>query len=147
MTSIRGGPKWRYQGNKWSKRNLASYSSRSLLTCRVVTPVCWTLLAALARCLTNQWSIGAISFIAGGMVVKNLPARAPYARDMGSIPEFERYPWRRKWQSVPVLIPGEFHGQRSLAGYSPWGCKRVGHDWSTNTTVRRKDIIKCWQTE
>ena len=27
------------------------------------------------------------------------------------------------WQPNPVLLPGEFHGQRSLAGYSPWGCK------------------------
>ena len=31
--------------------------------------------------------------------------------------------WRRKWQSTPVLLPGKFHGQRSLVGYSPWGCK------------------------
>ena len=29
---------------------------------------------------------------------------------------------RRKWQPTPVLLPGESHGQRSLAGYSPWGC-------------------------
>ena len=29
---------------------------------------------------------------------------------------------------TPVLLPGEPHGQRSLAGYSPWGHKRVGHD-------------------
>ena len=30
-------------------------------------------------------------------------------------------PWRRKWQSTPVLLPGEFHGKRSLVDYSPWG--------------------------
>ena len=29
--------------------------------------------------------------------------------------------WRRKWQPTPVFLPGKFHGQRSLAGYSPWG--------------------------
>ena len=34
-------------------------------------------------------------------------------------------PRRRKWQPIPVFLPGESHGQRSLAGYSPWGCKRV----------------------
>ena len=28
-------------------------------------------------------------------------------------------PWRKKWQPTPVFLPGEFHGQRSLAGYSP----------------------------
>ena len=31
--------------------------------------------------------------------------------------------WRRKWQPTPVLLPGKSHGQRSLAGYSPWGHK------------------------
>ena len=31
--------------------------------------------------------------------------------------------WRRAWQSTPVFLPGESHGQRSLAGYSPWGYK------------------------
>ena len=34
--------------------------------------------------------------------------------------------WRRKWQPTPVNLPGEFHGQRSLAGYSPWVCKESG---------------------
>ena len=33
---------------------------------------------------------------------------------------------RRKWQPIPVILPGESHGQRSLAGYSAWGCKESG---------------------
>ena len=37
--------------------------------------------------------------------------------------------WRRKWQPTPVFLPGRSHGQRKLAGYSPWD-HRVGHDWS-----------------
>ena len=40
--------------------------------------------------------------------------------------------WRREWLPIPVLLPGEFHGQKSLAGYSPWGL-RVGHNQVTNT--------------
>ena len=32
-------------------------------------------------------------------------------------------PWRKAWQSTPVSLHGEFQGQRSLVGYSPWGCK------------------------
>ena len=32
-----------------------------------------------------------------------------------------KMPWRRKWQSTPVFLPGKFHRQRSLVGYSPWG--------------------------
>ena len=34
-------------------------------------------------------------------------------------------PMEKKWQPTPVLVPVEFHGQRSLAGYSPWGCKEL----------------------
>jgi len=34
-------------------------------------------------------------------------------------------PWRRAWQPTPVILPGEFHGQRSLAGYSPWSRKEL----------------------
>ena len=33
--------------------------------------------------------------------------------------------WRRKWQPTPVLLPGESHGQKSLAGCSPRGCKEA----------------------
>ena len=33
--------------------------------------------------------------------------------------------WRREWQLTPVFLPGEFHGQRSLAGYSPRGRKEL----------------------
>ena len=32
-------------------------------------------------------------------------------------------PRRKKWQPTPVILPGKFHGLRSLVGYSPWGCK------------------------
>ena len=32
----------------------------------------------------------------------------------------EKIPWSRKWQPTPVFLPGKSHGQRSLAGYSPW---------------------------
>ena len=32
-----------------------------------------------------------------------------------------KIPWRRKWQSTLVFLPGNFHGQRSLVGYSPRG--------------------------
>ena len=46
------------------------------------------------------------------------------ARDLGSIPGLRRSPWRRKWQPPPVSLLGEFHGQRSLADYSSWGCKK-----------------------
>jgi len=36
--------------------------------------------------------------------------------------------WRRKWQPTPVFLPGKSHGQRWLAGCSPWGPQRDRHD-------------------
>ena len=44
-------------------------------------------------------------------------------RRQGFNPWVRNIPWRRKWKPTPVFLPGEFHGQRSLMGYSPWGRK------------------------
>ena len=52
-------------------------------------------------------------------VVKNLPAMW----EMWVNPWVGKIPWRREQLSTPVFWPGEFHGQRSLAGYSSWGHK------------------------
>ena len=68
------------------------------------------------------------------MVVLGFPAdsvvKNPSAK-LGAIPGSGRSHWRRKWQPTQVILPGEFHGQRSLVGYSPWDCKRVGHNLAT----------------
>ena len=45
---------------------------------------------------------------------KNLPAM----QEMGFKPWVGKIPWRREWQPTPVFLPREFHGQRSLGGYS-----------------------------
>ena len=41
----------------------------------------------------------------------------------GFNPWVGKIPWRRKWQSTLVFLPGESHGQGSLVGYSPWDRK------------------------
>ena len=46
-------------------------------------------------------------------------------RRPGFSPWIGKIPWRREWQPTPVFVPGEFHGQRILAGYSPWGHKEL----------------------
>ena len=51
--------------------------------------------------------------------------------DMSLTPGSGRFPWREKWQPISVSLPGKSLGQRSLAGYSPWGCKTVRHDLVT----------------
>ena len=55
----------------------------------------------------------------GGALVKNLLPMQETQE--GSIPELGRFPWSRKWQPTPVFMPGK--SQRSLVGYSLWGCK------------------------
>ena len=53
--------------------------------------------------------------------------------DPGSIPgSGKKISWRREWLPLPVLLPEEFHGQRSRAGYSPWGHKESECDSHTN---------------
>ena len=56
----------------------------------------------------------------GVSVLKNPPARQETWLD----PWVGKIPRRRKWQPTAVPLPGESHGRRSLAGHSPWGCKR-----------------------
>ena len=56
------------------------------------------------------------------LVGKNLPASAGDKRHSFD-PWVKNIPWKRKWQPTPVFLPGESHGQRSLAGYGPYGHK------------------------
>ena len=38
---------------------------------------------------------------------------------------FGKISWKRKWHPTPVFLPGEFNGQKTLAGYSPQGHKEL----------------------
>ena len=59
---------------------------------------------------------------------KNLPAVQEYRR-LGFDLWVRKIPWRREWLPTQVFLPGEFHGQRSLAGYiQSMGSVRVGHN-------------------
>ena len=49
-------------------------------------------------------------------MVNNLPASAGDIKDRFSS-RVGKIPWRREWLSTPVFLPGEFHGERNLAGY------------------------------
>ena len=48
--------------------------------------------------------------------------------------------WKKRWQRTPIFLPGKSHGQRSLAGYSPWCCKRIGHDLATKQQQHFKPL-------
>ena len=82
----------------------------------------------LGKILRKQW------FLRGSAMVYGLPrwlsckGSACQCTKRKLDPWVAKIPWRRKWQPTPVSLPGKLHGQSSLAGYSPWGCKRAGHD-------------------
>ena len=69
-----------------------------------------------------QWFFGVLKISWASLVVqmvKHLPAM----RETRVWHWVGKSSWRRKWQPIPVLLPRKSHGQRSLVGYSPWGCK------------------------
>ena len=89
--------------------------NHSLPTSGCKHPCCRLVTFHAFKVLPGQCLIG----FPGSSAVKIPPANA------GLIPGVGKMPWRRKWQPTPVLLPGEFHGQRSLVGYRPWGRKET----------------------
>ena len=53
--------------------------------------------------------------------------------------------WRTAWQPTPVFLPRESHGQRSLAGYSPRGCKELDVTEKLST-AQQQNYCWCWPT-
>ena len=56
-------------------------------------------------------------------------------------PWVRKIPWRRKWKSTPVFLPGKAHGQRSLEVYRQWGHKRIGHHLPTKQQQQMLDAL------
>ena len=59
----------------------------------------------------------------GGAVGEESACQCRRHKRRGFDPRVGKIPWRRKWQPTAVFLPGAFYEQRSLAGYSPRGCK------------------------
>ena len=70
-------------------------------------------------------------------MVKNLPQ----CRRSGFDPWVRKIPWRREWQPTPVFLPGESHGQRSLEGYSPCGCKELDKADATYQEIHARNLL------
>ena len=58
--------------------------------------------------------------------------------DMGLITASRKIPWRWKWPPAPDFLPGKFHEQRSLAGYSPWCHKELNRTEPLSIQKRKK---------
>ena len=68
---------------------------------------------------TSSFLIYGTSLVA--QLVKNLPEM--WETQVQSL--VGKIPWRKTRQPTLVFVPGEFHGQKSQEGYSPWGSQRV----------------------
>jgi len=58
----------------------------------------------------------------GGVSGKELACQCRRCRRPGFDNWIGKIPWRRARQPIPIFLPGESNGQKSLAGCSPWGC-------------------------
>ena len=71
--------------------------------------------------------------------------RCRRCKRLGFDPWVGKIPWKRKWQPIPVFLPGKSHGQSSLVGYSPWGCKeldmQIREQICTHTTVHSPELL------
>ena len=59
----------------------------------------------------------------GASLVAQTVKNPPAMQEIRVYPWVGKIPWGREWLLTLVFLPGELHGQRSLAGYSPWGHK------------------------
>jgi len=73
----------------------------------------------IIKCIWEAWASQV------ELVIKNPPANVGRRKRCKFDPWVEKVPWRRAWQPIPVFLPEEFHEQRSLVGYSPWGHKEA----------------------
>ena len=54
-------------------------------------------------------------------MVAQMVKSSPAVQETWFYPWVRKFPWRREWLPTSVFLPGEFHRQGNLAGYSPWG--------------------------
>ena len=85
---------------------------------------------------------------AGGPVANGLPRwlckeSACQCKRRRFDPWIRKILWRRAWQPTPVFLPGKSYGQRSLAGYSPWGRKELDTTEATYHSTNYTYMEEC----
>ena len=100
-----------------------------------------------------KWTI-ASKFFYNFLILKIVPNKSYYglpwcsnskesacnSGHLGSIPGLGRSPGR-EWLSTPGFLPGEFHDQRSLVGFSSFGHKELDMTWTTNAQIIIKQPV------
>ena len=112
----------------------------------------YNMVTIVVNTVLYNWNLLTTSLVA--QMVKNLPVMQRPGFDLW----VGKIPWRRDWLPTPVFLPGEFHGKRSLVGYSPWGHKELDlteqvilslfFHWKVLTNQKKKKInykkINVW---
>ena len=80
----------------------------------------------------------------GGTSGKEPACQCRRHKRCGFDPWVGKIPWRRAWQPTPGFLPGESHGQRSLAGYSPQGCKQQDMTEATYVITCNHPTKRSW---
>ena len=95
--------------------------------------------------LLSYWYLILSRHLLGASLVAQMVKNLPAMQEIQVQSLCQEYPWRRGWLPIPVFLPGEFSGQRSLASYSLWGHKEL------NTTerlihmrVHTQTLTMCW---
>ena len=100
-------------------------------------PWSWDILKASCSTIRNNLTDYRIIFLASPSHLKS----TCQCRTREFDPWVWKLPWRREWQPIPVFLFGKSHGQKSLMGYSPWGHKRVWHNWVTEHTCKEESSL------
>ena len=114
-------------------------SFRVILSTIIIFSVSFPIPSTCAKSLDICLSLCLLWGFLGGSVIKNLPAMV---WSLG-----REDPLGREWQPTPILLPGEFHGQKRT-----WS-QRAGHDWMTNPCASYpnpkliwKQVLSLWFT-
>ena len=105
----------------------------------------WSLLVLVSPIFDNPEFYSAVysrylRVFPDGSVVKNLPPK----QEMGVWSLGGEDPLQKEMATCSIIfaLPRKFHGQRSLAGYSLWGHRRVGHNWATKQKQQQEFLIE-----
>ena len=113
--------------------------SHWLVILSIFSCACWFSVCRLEKCLSVQVPLFKLSCLFFFML-SFMQCRRP-----GFYPWIGKIPWRREWLPTPVFLPGEFHGQRSLAEYRSWGHKELEMtDWLT-LFILFYDLFVCFE--
>ena len=106
---------------RWKTRTWASLQRPGTLS-----PEAGTLLAWFASFwMLYKWNCAIGTGFPGDASGKEPACQCRRRKRFGIAPQVGKIPWKRKWQSTPVFLPGASHGQRSLVGCSPWGYEEL----------------------